>query len=204
MQHLIKNVEALYPRVNTTYKFDSQEMKSVKCDPSDPAAVYETSFRMTSDQAKELWKEMTKAYAERKQAGWPDKPNNPLRKEDDTGCYIGKAKLKGNYNGELTKGVPQYDAKNNKLDDEFLLTSGSKINLAVTFVPYNMREAGVSMRLRAIQVVEYREMAEAPNPFDTVADGYTAQPATPFTAAPAAPSKPDAPFSFDDGDAIPF
>ena len=92
---------------------------------------------------------MVEAYNERKQTGWPDEPNNPLKA--DEGCYIAKAKLKGNYNGELTKGVAQYDAQGNKLADDFLLTTGSKVNVAITFVPYNMREAGVSLRLRAVQ-----------------------------------------------------
>ena len=62
MQHTIKNVEALWPRINRTYKFDAAERKSVPCDPKDPLGAYELSFRMTSGQAKELFAEMTKAY----------------------------------------------------------------------------------------------------------------------------------------------
>ena len=86
MQHIMNNVEALWPRINATYKYDSQENKSVRCDPKDPAAAYEMSFRMTAAQAKELWGKMVEAYNLKKQAGWPDAPNNPMK--EDEGCYI--------------------------------------------------------------------------------------------------------------------
>lgn len=195
MQHNINLVEALWPRINGTYKFDSIEGKSVKCDPKDPAAAYEMSFKMTPDQAKALWGKMLEAYSAKKQAGWPEQPVNPFKKDED-GCFIGKAKLKGNYNGELTKGVAQYDAHGSKLADDFMLTTGSKVNVAVTFVPYNMREAGVSLRLRAVQVVEYKEMEES-NPFGQVDGGFTASPevAHPFgePAPMATPSAGPAP-----------
>jgi hypothetical protein len=202
MQHNINNVEALWPRINGTYKYDSVEGRSVKCDPKDPAAAYEMSFRMTEDDAKVLWGKMVEAYNSKKQSNWPDLPNNPLKKEDDTGCYVGKAKLKGNYNGELTKGVAQYDAQGNRLGDDFMLTTGSKVNVAITFVPYNMREAGVSMRLRAVQVVEYKEMEEA-NPFGKV-DGFVSNGASdnPFGLPPVEEQKP--PFDPVLGDEIPF
>lgn len=201
MQHIINNVEALWPRINTTYKFDSQESKSVRCDPKDPAAAYEMSFRMTAADAKELWGKMVEAYNLKKQAGWPEKPNNPFK--EDEGCYIAKAKLKGNYNGELTKGVAQYDSSGNKLRDDFLLTTGSKVNVAITCVPYNMREAGVSLRLRAVQVVEYKEVEDT-NPFSAV-DGFTAQKEHDPFGLPQAQSEPQKPpFDPDIGDEIPF
>jgi len=196
----MNNVEALWPRINTTYKYDSQENKSVRCDPKDPAAAYEMSFRMTAADAKALWGKMVEAYNERKQPGWPDEPNNPLKA--DEGCYIAKARLKGNYNGELTKGVAQYDAQGNKLGDDFLLTTGSKVNVAITFVPYNMREAGVSLRLRAVQVVEYKEMED--NPFGEVKGFTQKKEDDPFGLPPTQSEPAKAPFDPDIGDEIPF
>ena len=201
MQYIVNNVEALWPRINTTYKYDSQENKSVRCDPKDPAAAYEMSFRMTAADAKALWAKMVEAYNERKQPGWPDEPNNPLKA--DEGCYIAKAKLKGNYNGELTKGVAQYDAQGNKLGDDFLLTTGSKVNVAITFVPYNMREAGVSLRLRAVQVVEYKEMEDT-NPFGEVKGFTQKKEDDPFGLPPTQSEPAKAPFDPDIGDEIPF
>lgn len=186
MQHNIENVMALWPRINKTYKYDSGEMKSVPCSASDPAAAYEMSFSMTPDQAKALWGAMVKAYNEKRKPDWPEQPVNPFKKDDKTGNFIGKAKLKGNYNGELTKGVAQYDASANMLASDFMLTTNSIVNVAVTFVPYNMREAGVSMRLRAVQVLKLAE-SEAQNPF-AATDGFTSEDSNPFGAAPAAPA----------------
>lgn len=169
MQYKIENVEALWPRINRTYKFDSGERKSVPCDPKDPAAAYDMAFRMTKEQAKDLWSAMCKAYKEKADSSWPDKPTNPFK--EDEGFYIGKAKLKGNYNGEPTKKPKQYDAKGIALPDDFMLTTGSMVNIAITFTPYNMREAGVSLRLRAVQVLRYNQPEER-NPFEEVA-GYS-------------------------------
>jgi len=169
MQYKIENVEALWPRINRTYKFDSGERKSVPCDPKDPASAFDMAFRMTKEQAKDLWNAMCKAYKEKADPSWPDKPTNPFK--EDEGFYIGKAKLKGNYNGEPTKKPKQYDAKGIALPDDFMLTTGSMVNIAITFTPYNMREAGVSLRLRAVQVLRYNEPEER-NPFEEVA-GYS-------------------------------
>lgn len=172
MQYTIENVIALWPRINKTYKFDSIENRSVPCEASDPMAAYEMSFEMTQAQAKALWGEMLKAYDAKKQTGWPDKPTSPFKKTED-GTVTAKAKLKGNYGGDLTKKPLQVDAQNVKLADDFMLTTGSKVHIAVTFVPYNMREAGVSMRLRAVQVIEYKEPMEEQSPFGSTA-GFTA------------------------------
>lgn len=201
MQHNINNVEALWPRINATYKYDSVEGRSVKCDPKDPAAAYEMSFRMIESEAKTLWGKMVEAYNERKQAGWPDMPQNPFK--EDEGTYIGKAKLKGNYNGELTKGVAQYDAQGNRLGDDFMLTTGSKVNIAVTFVPYNMREAGVSLRLRAVQVVEYKELEEA-NPFGVVNGFIKNKDDNPFGLPPTKSESKSVDLTGDLNDEIPF
>ena len=171
MSHIIRGVIAQYPRVNRTYRFDQtagERGKSVPCDPSDDGAKYETSFRMTKAQAEELYKAMAAAYAEKKQAKWPAKlpaPAEVFSKQED-GTYTGKAVLKGAYGEQLTAKPSQYDAKNKKLDDDFMLTTGSKIHLQVTFVPYSMRDHGVSMRLRAIQVIDLKPMEDY-SPFGT-------------------------------------
>ena len=93
-----------------------------------------------------------------------------LKKEED-GTYTHKASLKGAYGKDATFKPVQYDAKSVKLPDDFMLTTGSTVNVAVTFTPYNMREAGVSLRLRAVQVIKYVPM-EAASPFGAVEGGF--------------------------------
>jgi len=169
-QYVISNVEALWPRINKTYKFDSTENRTIPCDVFDEGAKYETRFRMTKDQAKALFVEMVTAYESKKEKGWPDKFDMPFKKEED-GMFTFKASLKGAYGKDATFKPIQYDAKSVKLPDDFMLTTGSTVNVAVTFTPYNMREAGVSLRLRAVQVIKYVPM-EAASPFGAVEGGF--------------------------------
>jgi hypothetical protein len=168
-QYVIEGVEALYPRINKTYRFDSGENRSVPCEPLEDGARYEIKFRMSKEAAKALWHQMEQAYAGKKEASWPDKFDNPFTKEE--GTYVFKAGLKGAYGKDLTFKPVQYDAKGAKLPEDFLLTTGSTVNIAVTFTPYNMREAGVSLRLRAVQVIKYVPMA-ATSPFGAVEGGF--------------------------------
>ena len=72
----------------------------------------------------------------------------------------------------VSKKPIQYDAKGTKLPDDFLLTTGSTVNIAVTFNPYDFGgKQSVNLRLRAVQVVKYVPLEDR-NPFDTV-DGFT-------------------------------
>lgn len=192
MYYTLENVEALYPRINTTYKFDNKanggKGGSVKCDPLDDGAAYEMSFVMSEKKAKALYKSMKAAYDVKKETSWPEKFPLPFKKNDD-GNYVGKAKLKGAYGTDLTKPPLQVDAKNNELPKDFQLTTGSIVNLAVTFVPYSMRENGVSLRLNGVQVIDYKPMASR-SPFGVV-EGYVAQPDNPFSDTTSKQAEPE-------------
>jgi len=120
-----------------------------------------------------LYLEMCKAYEERKEKGWPEKVDNPFTKDDD-GMYVYKATLKGAYGKEATLKPVQVDSNGSKLPEDFMLTTGSTVNVAVIFVPYNMREAGISLRLKAVQVIKYVPM-ESSTPFGKVEGGFTFQ-----------------------------
>jgi len=171
--YVIENVEALWPRINKPYRFDNAENRTIPCDAFEDGAKYEIKFRMSKDQAKALYKEMCVAYEEKREKAWPEKIEMPFTKDDD-GMYSYKATLKGAYGKEATLKPVQYDSKGVKLPDEFMLTTGSTVNVAVVFIPYNMREANVSLRLRAVQVIKYVPM-EASSPFGKVDGGFEFQ-----------------------------
>ena len=181
MQHIISGVKALYPRLNATYRFDQDEYKSQKCDPTAEGAAYEMSFNLTGEQCKELNTICMQSYKnaaalETSKRKWPDQPLSLPYKRDDNkeGHWIGKAKLKGAYSGEATNPPRQVDASRKKLPDGFELTTGSTVNIAVTVVPYNTGTInGVSLRLRAVQVLELAEKQEADDPFTEVAGGFS-------------------------------
>jgi hypothetical protein len=183
MTYLVKNAVALWPKLNKTYRFDQAEKRSVACDPKEDGACYSIDFEMDRDTAMELH-----AYC---QAEW-DKfaaanpgttyDNKPYKAADDPQFVVGKAKLKGAYNGEPTRPPLQFDAKNQSLPADFMLTTGSKVNVAVVAIPYATGMAqGVSLRLRAVQVVELRDDATAASPFGEV-EGFSANSASPFKA----------------------
>jgi hypothetical protein len=175
----ISNVEALWPRLNTTYRFDNKEKRSVPCDVFDDGAKYELRFRMSNTQAKKLFSEMKAAYVKKAADSWPEKFNNPFTKEDG-GTYTFKSTLKGAYGKDATRKPAQYDATNAKLDDDFLLTTGSTVNIAGVFVPYHADTigTGVSLRLSAVQVIKYVPM-QTFSPFEAT-DGFEAEGANPF------------------------
>jgi len=198
MSYIIPNVEILYPRINQPYRFDSsagEKGKSVPCDPFDDGAKYETKFRMTSEQAKTLYGHMATAYQGAKEKGWPDKLPNPFEKEDE-GTFVGKAVLKAAYGKDATEPPKQFDAKSKELPEDFKLTTGSIGNVAVTFYPYKMAEAGVSIRLRAVQVIKYVPM-EAASPFSAV-DGFEHDSSNPFTEVAPTVEAPSASVEVDD------
>ena len=182
MNHNINNVEALWPRINRTYRFDTSERKSVPCNPLDDGSSYTLQFRVGRTQAKTLFQAMTVAYNDKRTSDWPEKLAMPFKKEDD-GSYTHKAKLKGSYGEETTRPPAQYDAKGKKLPEDFLLTTGSTINIAVVLAPYSgAMGAGVSLRLKAVQVINLKPMVEAESPFDVV-DGFdfdAGEPDNPF------------------------
>ena len=177
----INDVEALWPRINRCYRYDNNEKRSVPCDAFDDGAKYEISFRMDKPRANELWSAMLDAYKAKAatQDSWPKKFDNPFKKDDD-GTFIFKASLKGAYGKEVTRKPTQYDSRNTELDADFMLTTGSTVNIAVSFTPYNASMGtGVSLRLRAVQVIKYA-LLESRSPFDTAEGFAVAEDVSPF------------------------
>ena len=181
--YFIKDVEALFPKINQTYRFDSNanegKGKSVPCAPLEAGSSYELSFKITKEKAQNLYKDMVLAFrAEGEGKGWPDKFPNPFKKDmvdgEHTGLYIGKAGIAGAYKGEPTRKPSQVDAKGTKLADDFLLTSGSTVIIAVNLSPWEMQgNHGVKLRLKGVQVTKYLPMEED-NLFGEV-DGFTVE-----------------------------
>jgi len=174
----ISNVEALWPKINTTYAFDQKANKSMPCNATDNNAEYSIQFRMNNDQAKELFLAMSKSYQANKQSSWAEKLERPFVKDDD-GTFTYKATLKGAYKSGPTTKPLQVDAKGNKLPDDFLLTTGSTVNIAVQFYPYDFGgKQNISLRLKAVQVVKHVPMEDR-NPFDVV-EGFDITDSNPF------------------------
>ncbi len=183
MSYLIKKVDILYPRVDKPYRFDNTEGRSIPCGPLEKGAKYETKFRMGEETATALMQVMAVAYNEKRKKNWPEKVPMPFDRDED-GAYIGKCNLKGTFDGiEAVNPPKHFDAKNNELAEGFQLTTGSIANLYVEPVPYHGGGdigTGVSLRLRAVQVITYKPL-EALSPFEVDEEGFES--GSPFGAS---------------------
>jgi hypothetical protein len=140
---------------------------------------------MDNDTAKSLYTEMAKSYQANRKDKWVEKLERPFVK-DDNGMFTHKSTLKGAYKNEATKKPLQVDAQGTKLPDDFLLTTGSTVNIAVQFIPYNMNgKQSISLRLKGVQVIKHVPVEER-NPFEAV-EGFTINADNPFVAE--APTK---------------
>ena len=95
MNYKIANVEALYPRINKTYKFDSGENRSVPCDPLDDGAAYEMSFKMNETQAKALMTAMALQCTRRSVTRSGLRSSQCLLRKTMTVCISVRRNLKG-------------------------------------------------------------------------------------------------------------
>jgi len=181
--YIIENVEALWPKIDKTYTFDQSVKRSVPCGPRDQGADFSIAFRMGSATAKALFVQMKDAYDANKEPKWADKLVNPFVK-DDNGTYTHKANLKGAYKGEVTNKPLQVDSQGTPLPDDFQLTTGSTVSIAVQLIPYDFGgKQNVSLRLKAVQVIKYVPM-EVRNPFGAVDGGFVMEDANPFASTP--------------------
>lgn len=192
-QYLLEGVEALWPRINRPYHYDISERRSVPCDALDDGAEYSTNFKMDKKTAKALFDWMAEVYDAARTDKWPDF-ENPFTKTED-GMFSYKCNLKAAYNGEKTTAPKQYDARAKLLPANFELTTGSTVNLSVVGIPYNAKIGnGVSLRLRAVQVIDLAEKVER-SPFEAQ-DGFEFDSDNVFSAQP---TKKAAPALDDDG-----
>ena len=176
--YIIQNVEALWPKLNQTYAFDKKANKHMPCGPRDTNAAFSVDFRADSATAKALFAQMSAAYNANKEKSWPQELTleaSPLVKDDD-GTFKGTSNIKGAYSGRITEKPVELDSQGNTLPEDFELTTGSTVNIAVTFVPYHMTKDnwGVSLRLQAVQVIKY-VTRPVRNPFGNVAGGYVVE-----------------------------
>jgi len=146
---------------------------------------------MDEQQAEALYLVMQQAYTDTsyRDDSWPAKLAQPFKVYEEQ--FVGKANLKAMYKNEATKPPPVFDASNTRVAEDFLLTSGSLINVFVEFVPFKMTTTGVSLRLKGVQVLKYVPYVP-PSPFEAQ-EGYVNGADT--TAEPASEPEPQAMFS---------
>ena len=202
---IISDVTAMYPKINQTYKFDSsagERGRTVPCAATDDGSEYSMTLMLTKAQAVSLYSSMKEHYTTTKNDKWDAfSKAADVFKLDDNGMFMIETKLKGKFGTDLTEPPKQFDANNKQMPSDFLLTSGSVVNVLVGLVTYEpVRGCGVSLRLRQVQVIELAEMKQR-SAFEVIDGGFNSD-AGGFATELMAPA-PSAADDFDMGSPAP-
>jgi hypothetical protein len=175
---LAKNVTLQYPKLNQTYRFNTQKQASEPCAPSASNAAWSVAFEMPRDQAKPLFDEV-KAHYDASRARNPKLPQftkvfgmKKLKDEHgtETGIIQFTAKRNGmKKDGTANKAPTVIDGQKAPLAD-LNIWGGSKGTVRAWAVAVVDPDGlgGISLLLDAVQVTEARYGDGGMDDFDTV------------------------------------
>ena len=202
---MIRNVEFKYPRLGSTYKFNTAEKRSEECNPRAQGATYSIGWEMSKDDA-------TKLYAELKAHYESCQTNDPFTKVFgmkplENGNVMFSAKRNGvNKQGDENPKPTVVDGMKQPLAD-LNFWSGSTGSIKVTAYPVTDPNGvgGISLLIDKVQVVNAQYSGGDLDDFDEVAPATTAPADDPFGLPPIQEKPKPAPAAaFDMEDEIPF
>lgn len=189
MKVLAKNVTFQYPKLNQTYRFNTQKQASEPCAPTASNAAWSVAFEMTKDEARPLFEQL-KAHYEACRGRSPKMPQFKtvfgMKKNEETGTVSFTAKRNGmKKDGTPNKAPTVIDGQKQPLAD-LSFWGGSKGTLrawAVAVIDPD-GNGGISLLLDAVQVTEAVYGGNGLDDFDTVESK-----ADPFDTPPLAEEK---------------
>lgn len=155
---IVRDITLDYPRLDATYRFNSQEQKSEKCSQTAQGAAWSISWRMSNDEARKFYDELQAHYIECKKRDTTLPVFSKLfgMKKLDDGQVSFRAKKNGtNSQGEPNQPPIVIGGDKQPLADK-AIWSGSKGTLRVIAFPSKspQGEGGISLLLDAVQVTE--------------------------------------------------
>jgi len=192
---LAKNVTLQYPKLNQTYRFNTQKQASEPCAPSASNAAWSVAFDMPKADAKPIYDQLVAHYSacrDRNPKLPPFKTVFGMKKlKDEHGNETGVIQFTAKRNGMKKDGSPNkaptvIDGQKQPLAD-LNIWGGSKGSVrawAVAVVDPD-GAGGISLLLDAVQVTEARYGDGGMDDFDTV----SAPAADPFEQKPLEPEK---------------
>jgi len=170
---LAKNVTFQYPKLNQTYRFNTQKQASEPCAPTASNAAWSVAFEMTKDEARPLFEQL-KAHYEACRGRSPKMPQFKtvfgMKKNEETGTVSFTAKRNGmKKDGTPNKAPTVIDGQKQPLAD-LSFWGGSKGTLrawAVAVIDPD-GNGGISLLLDAVQVTEAVYGGNGLDDFDTV------------------------------------
>ena len=175
---LAKNVTLQYPKLNGTYRFNTQKQASEPCAPTASNAAWSVAFEMPKDQAKPLYDELQAHYeaCRSRNSKMPKfKTIFGMKKlKDGNGNETGIVQFAAKRNGMKKDGTPNkaptvIDGQKQPLTD-LAFWGGSKGTVrawAVAVIDPD-GNGGISLLLDAVQVTEARYGDGGMDDFDTV------------------------------------
>ena len=198
MNHQIKGVEALWPKLDQPYYFDKAANRSQPCDAKTDGAEFCIDLKIPYSEAIKLRKEMKAFYEENAEESWGEFDDRFTiiegSKKEKNAVFKTQCKVKAAYNDRPTPKPKQYKANLEPLPEDFQLTTGSTVNIEVGFYAWSnpAMGSGVSLRPRAVQVIALAEKVVS-NSF-TAQEGYGSEEGEEghsFTAVGDTPAKVD-------------
>lgn len=207
---VLKDVELQYPRLDATYRFNSQEQRSEQCSPSAQGAAWSVSWTLSHEDAKALHTDLVAHYNECKSRDTTLPAFSKVfgMKKLDSGIVSFRAKKNGtNRKGEQNVGPTVIGGDKQPLADR-AIWSGSKGTLRFIAFPSKspQGEGGISLLLDAVQVLEpvYGD-AGGMDDFELIGSAPAAPADDPFGLPPIQETPKPAPAAaFDMEDEIPF
>lgn len=175
---LAKNVNLQYPKLNQTYRFNTQKQASEPCAPAASGAAWSVAFDMPKEQAKALYDELRGHYeaCRSRNSKMPQfKTIFGMKKlKDENGNETGLVQFSAKRNGMKKDGTPNkaptvIDGQKQPLAD-LNIWGGSKGSVrawAVAVIDPD-GNGGISLLLDAVQVTEARYGDGGMDDFDTV------------------------------------
>lgn len=189
MKVLAKNVTLQYPKLNQTYRFNTQKQASEPCAPTASNAAWSVAFEMTKEEARPLYEQLKAHYdaCRARNSKMPQfKTVFGMKKNEGTGTVTFTAKRNGmKKDGTANKAPTVIDGSKQPLAD-LNIWGGSKGTVRAWAVAVVDPEGlgGISLLLDAVQVTEARYGDGGMDDFDMVESK-----ADPFEQKPLAEEK---------------
>lgn len=186
---LAKNVTLQFPKLNQTYRFNTQKQQSEPCAPTASNAAWSIGFEMPKEEARPIFEQLRAHYEAcraRNSKMPPFKTVFGMKKNEEAGTVSFSAKRNGmKKDGSPNKAPTVIDGQKQPLAD-LAFWGGSKGTVrawAVAVIDPD-GNGGISLLLDAVQVTEARYGDGGMDDFDTVESK-----ADPFEQKPLAEQK---------------
>ena len=166
---MIRDVVFAFPRLGTTYKFNTAEKRSEECNPRAQGAAYSIGWTMSEADSRKLYDEL-KAHYESCVTKAPFSKVFGMKKNDDGTCNFSAKRNGVNSKGDENPKPTVINGLKQPLEDVHIW-GGSKGNLKVTAYPVTDPNGlgGISMLIDTVQVVEAVYGGGGLDDFDTIA-----------------------------------